>query len=90
MSRVKNSRIHKDTAFHRVQSAGDNVLRSTAHGILVVVHGTDDVLRTVKLFIGLVPALKRNLFSTLGTAQKSVKTIIEKSASSLDLPFSVQ
>ena len=75
-----------------VRAAGDNVLRGTAQGtLLVVVRGTDDVLRTVELSIVLVPCLKRNLLSTLAAAQKGVKQIIEKSGSSLDLrAFSVQ
>ena len=61
-------------------------IRGTAQGILlVVVRGTDDVLRTVKLPIVLVPGLKRNLFLNLATVNKAVKTIIEKSGSSLDL-----
>ena len=52
---------------------------------------TDDVLRTVKLPIVLVPGWKRNLFSSLAAAQKGVKTIVEKNGSSLDLgPFGVQ
>ena len=69
-----------------IRAAGDNMLCGTAQGILlVVVRGTDDVLRTVKLPIVLVPRLKRNLFSTSATAQKGVKTIIEKRGLSLDL-----
>ena len=52
------------------------MLRGTAQGILlIVVHGTDDVLRAVKLLIVLVPDLKRNLFSASAAAQKGVKTI---------------
>ena len=40
-----------------IKAAGDNVLRGTAQGILlVVVRGTDDVLSTVKLPIVLIPA----------------------------------
>ena len=75
-----------------ITAAGDNVLRDTAQGILlVVVRDTDDVLRTVKFPIVLVPGLKRNLFSSSAAAEKDVKTIIEKSGSSLDLgPLSVQ
>ena len=56
--------------------AGDNVLRGSTQGIvLVVVRGTDDVLRTVKLPIVLVPGLKRNVFSSSAAAQKGVKTM---------------
>ena len=59
--------------------------------LLVVVRGTDDVLRTVKLPIVLVPGLTMNSFSTSAAAQKGVTTIIEKSGSSLDLEaFSFQ
>ena len=58
----------------------------TSQSILViVVRGTDDVLRKVKLPIVLVPGFKRNLFSRLAAAQKGAKTIIEKNESSLDL-----
>ena len=75
-----------------ITAAGNNVLRGTTQGILqVVVRGTDDVLRTVKLPIVLVPGLKRKSFSSSAASQKGVKTIIEKSGSSLDLgSFSVQ
>ena len=75
-----------------ITAAGDNVLRGTAQGILlVVVCGTNNVLRTVKLPVVLVPGLKRELFSGSAAAQKSVKTIVEKNGSSLDLGvFSVQ
>ena len=78
----------------QVRAAADNVLRGTSQGILlVVVHGTDDVLRKLKLTILVVPVpgLKREIFSSLTAAQKNVKTIIEKNGSFLDLgPFSVQ
>ena len=77
-----------------ITATGDNVLRGTAQSILlliVVVRGTDDVLRTVKLPLVLLPGLKRNLLSSSAAAQTSVKTIIEKNGSSLDLrAFSVQ
>ena len=66
--------------------------RGTAQGILlVVVCGTDNVLRTVRLPIVLVPGFKRNIFSTSAAAQNGVKTIIEKNGSSLDVgTFSIQ
>ena len=75
-----------------ITAAGNNVLRGTAQGILlVVVRGTDDALRTVKLPTVLVPELQRNLFSNSAAAKKGVKTIIEQEGSSLDLgAFSVQ
>ena len=39
-----------------IRTAEDNTLHGTAQGVLlVVVRGTDDVLRTVKLSIVLVP-----------------------------------
>ena len=56
-----------------------NTLFGTAQGILlVVVRDTQDVCRTVKLPIVLVPGLERNLFSTATAAQKSVKTVFTK------------
>ena len=62
-----------------IRAAGDNVLRGTAHCILlVIVRVSDGILRTVKLPIVLEPGLKRNLLSSSAAAQKSVKTIIEK------------
>ena len=75
-----------------IKAAGDNVLLGATQDILlVVVRGTDDVLRTVELLTILVPGLKRNLFSTSAAAQKGVNTIMENSGSSLDLgAFSVQ
>ena len=76
-----------------ITTAGNNVLRCTAQGILlvVVVRGTDDGLRTVKLPIVLVPGLKRNLLSSSAAAKKGVRTIIKQKGSSLDLgAFSVQ
>ena len=74
-----------------ITAAGNNVLHGTAHGILlVVVHGTDDTLRAVKLPIVLVPGLKRNILSSSASVKKSVKTSIEQNGSSLDLrAFSV-
>ena len=75
-----------------VRAAGDNVLRGTAQGILlVVVRGTDDVLRTVRLFVVLVRGLKRHIFSSLAAAQKGIKTVIEQKSSFLDFgAFSIQ
>ena len=75
-----------------ITAAGNNVLRGTAQGILlVVVRSTDDALRTVKLPMVLVPGLKINLFSSLAAANKGVKAIIEQKGSYLDLgAFSVQ
>ena len=56
-----------------ITTAGNNVLRGTAQGILlVIVRGIDDGLRTVKLPIVLVPGLKRNLFSTSAAAKKGL------------------
>ena len=69
-----------------IRVAGDNVLRGTAQGILkVIVRGTDEVLRTVKLSMVLVPDLKKIVFSSLAVNQKGVKTVIEKNGSSLNL-----
>ena len=79
---------------NRAVPVGDNILYGTAQGILlliVLVRGTDDVLRKVKLPIMLVPRPKRNIFSISAADQKGIKTVIAKSWSSLDLgPFSVQ
>ena len=50
-------------------AGGNNVLRGTAQGILlVVVRGTGDAVRTVKLPIVVVPGLERNIF--LSSAEK--------------------
>ena len=90
------SRMHEYTRIKPpmvITTAGNNMLRGTAQGILlVVVRGRDDGLRIVKLPIGvLVPGLKRNLFLRLAAAKKGVRTIIERKGSSLDLEaFSVQ
>ena len=62
-----------------IRATGDNMLRGTTQSIsLVIVRGIDDVLRTVKLPIVLMPYLKRNLFSSSAVVEKGVKTIIEK------------
>ena len=54
-----------------IRVARDNVLHSTTQGILlVVVRGTDDVLRKVKLLIVLVPGLKRNSILQFGRSSK--------------------
>ena len=48
-----------------ITAASNNVLHGAAQGILlliVVVHGTYDALRTVKLPIVLVPGLKKTIF----------------------------
>ena len=46
-----------------IRATGDNMLHGTAQGILlVVVRGTDKVLRKVKLPVVLVPGLRRNIF----------------------------
>ncbi|CAM9519788.1 unnamed protein product, partial [Ascophyllum nodosum] len=59
--------------------------------LLVVVRDTQDICRTVKLPIVLVPGLGRNLFSTAMAAQNGVKTIITKAGSIVDLGlFSIQ
>ena len=62
-----------------IKAAGHNTLLDIAQGtLLVVVRDTQDICRTVKLSIVLVPGLGRNLFSTAMAAQKGVKTIITK------------
>ena len=76
----------------KITAAGNNVLRGTAQGILlVVVRGTDDGLMTVKQPIVLVRGLKKILLSSSAVAKKGVRTIIVQKGSSLDLgAFSVQ
>ena len=62
-----------------IAAARNKVLRGNARGILlVVVRGTDNVFRTVKLYIVLMPVLKRNRFSSLAAAEKGVKVIVEQ------------
>ena len=69
-----------------IEAAGHNNLFGIAQGtLLVVVRDTQDVCRTVKLPIVLVPGLGRNLFSTVSAAQKGVKSIFTKAGSIVDL-----
>ena len=69
-----------------ITAAEDRVIRSTVQGILlVVVRGTYDALKTVKLPIVLVLGLSRNLFSSSAAVKKGVKTIIEQKGSPLNL-----
>ena len=76
----------------KITAVRNNVLRGTAQGLfLVVVHGIDEILRTVKLSIVLVQGFERNIFPSLAAAEKGVKTTIEMNGSSLDLgAFGVQ
>ena len=75
-----------------IKAAGHNTLFGIAQGtLLVVVHDTQDVCRTVKLPIVLVPDLLRNLILIAMTAQKGVETVFTKAGSIVDLGlFSVQ
>ena len=58
----------------KIKAAGHNTLFGIAQGtLLVVVRDTQDVSRTVKLPIVLMPGLRRNLFSTALAAQKVSK-----------------
>ena len=69
-----------------IKAAGHNTLFGTAQGnLLVVVRDTQDVCRTVKLSIVLVPGIGRNLFSTSMAAQKGVKTVLTKAGSIVGL-----
>ena len=69
-----------------IKASGDNILYGTAQGIiLALVRDIDNVCRRVKLSIVVVPGLKKNLFSSAATAQKDVKTGINKSRSYPDL-----
>ena len=63
-----------------IKASGDNILYGTAQGIiLVLVRDIDNVCRRVKLSIVVVPGSK-NLFSSAATAQKDMKTGINKRA----------
>ena len=75
-----------------IKAAGHNTLFGIAQGtLLVVVRDTQDVCRTVKLPIILVPGLGWNLFSTAMAAQKGVKTVFTKAGSIVNLSlFSIQ
>ena len=76
-----------------IKAARDKILYGTAQGVqLVLVRGTDDVLREVELPVVLVPGLKKNIFpSTTAAAQKVVKILIAQSASHVYFkPFRVQ
>ena len=75
-----------------IKAAGHNTLLGMTQGtLLVVVRDTQDICRTVKLPIVLVPGLGRNLFSTAMAAQKGGKTTITKAVSIVDLGlFSIQ
>ena len=64
-----------------ITAAGNNVLRGTAQCIiLVVVRGTDGALRTVKLFILLMPGLKGNIFSSSPQLKKALKQPLNRRA----------
>ena len=72
-----------------IKTAGHNTLFDTPQGILLVlVRDTQDVCRTAKLPIALVPDLVRNLFFTALAAQKGVKTIFTKAGSMAYFQFS--
>ena len=75
-----------------IKAAGHNTLLGIAQGTLqVVVRDTQDICRTIKLPIVLVPGLDRNLFSTAMAAQKGVKTITTRAGPIVDLGlFSIQ
>ena len=75
-----------------IKAAGHNTLFGIAQGTLLVeVRDTQDICRTVKLPIVLVPGLGRIFFSTAMAAQKGVKTVITKAGSIVDLGlFSIQ
>ena len=58
----------------KIKAAGHNTLFGTVQGILqVVVRDTQDVCRTVKLPIVLVPGLGRNIFYSFGSSKKVSK-----------------
>ena len=76
----------------KIKAAGHNTLLGITQGtLLAVVRDTQDICRTVKLLLVIVPGLGRNLFSTAMTAQKGVKTIITKAGFIVDIDlFSIQ
>ena len=50
-----------------------------------------NVRTIIKFLISIVPGLKRNIFSSVETGSKGVKTVIAKAGSTLDLgSFSIQ
>ena len=64
-----------------IKASGDNILYGTVQGIiLVLVRDIDNVCRRVKLSIVVVPGSKKNPFSSAATAQKDMKTGINKRA----------
>ena len=73
-------------------AAGDNILYSTAHSVLLVLpRDKHDFCRKIKLPVVLVPGLKRNLCSSGAGAQKGVKTVMAKGGLTLDLgSFTIQ
>ena len=84
--------VHGVESTMEIKAAGHNTLFGIAQGTLLVeVRGTQDIFRTVKLPIVLVPGLGRIFFSTAMAAQKGVKTVITKAGSIVDLGlFSIQ
>ena len=69
-----------------IKAAGHNTLFGIAQGtLLVVVHDTQDVCRTVKLPIVIVPGSGRNIFSIAMAAQKGVETVFTEAGSIVDL-----
>ena len=66
------------TLLLRMKAAGHNTLFGIAQGtLLVVVRDTQDICKTVKLPMVLVPGLKRNLFfTTLSPPQSSMRNTI--------------
>ena len=61
----------------KITATGNNVLRGTAQGILlIVVRGTDDALRRVKLSIVLVPGLNKVCFQVRPQLRKASKELL--------------
>ena len=74
-----------------IKAAGHNAFFGTTQVILlIVVRDTQDVCRTVKFPVVLVPGLGRNLFSTALAAQKGVETIFTKAESIVGILFSLR
>ena len=71
-----------------IKGAGHNTLFGTARGILLVlVRGTQDVSRTVKLSIYFVPDLRRFCFLQLWQPKKVLKLLSLRQGPSLTLVY---
>ena len=87
--RVVESRMMNYTEINlpmKIKTMSYNTLVGTAQDILLVlVRDTQNVCRTIKLLIVLVPGLGRNVFPAALATQKHVKTMLTKTESAIDL-----